>query len=73
MESPLPLYVQLAPGDQLPSHHALCRQDDMSYMTVRRTITELSNEGVIYNVSGKRRVASGSEREEWCETDCRRC
>lgn len=44
---------QLLPGDQLPSHHVLCSQYDMSYMTVRRAITELSSEGVIYTLHGK--------------------
>ena len=52
-----PLYIQLKetirdeiaggrlkPGDQLPSHRELCETYQMSHMTVRRAITELSNE-----------------------------
>jgi GntR family transcriptional regulator len=62
----LPLYVQLkeelinaiaqgefATGDQLPSQRALCDQYGMSHMTVRRAISELINEGVIYAIPGK--------------------
>ena len=61
-----PLYVQLKetildeiasgrlkPGDQLPSHRELCETYQMSHMTVRRAITELTNEGVISAVPGK--------------------
>lgn len=62
----LPLYVQLkeelinaiaqgefAAGDQLPSQRALCDQYGMSHMTVRRAISELINDGVIYAIPGK--------------------
>ncbi len=64
--SPLPLYAQLKetiidaiargeliPGDQLPSHRQLCKQYDMSHMTVRRAISELTLEGVIQSIPGK--------------------
>jgi GntR family transcriptional regulator len=64
--SPLPLYAQLkeaiidaiahgelAPGDQLPSHRQLCKQYDMSHMTVRRAISELTIEGVVQSIPGK--------------------
>ena len=44
---------QLKPGDQLPSHRELCETYQMSHMTVRRAITELTNEGVINAVPGK--------------------
>lgn len=41
------------PGDVLPSHRELCRQHQMSHMTVRRAITELVHEGVLYAIPGK--------------------
>jgi GntR family transcriptional regulator len=62
----LPLYAQLkealieqigrgdlVPGAQLPSHSELCERYGMSYMTIRRAITELINEGVLYAIHGK--------------------
>jgi GntR family transcriptional regulator len=62
----LPLYVQLkeeiinaiaqgvfGAGDQLPSQRSLCGQYGMSHMTVRRAISELINDGVIYAIPGK--------------------
>ncbi|MFL5801235.1 MAG: GntR family transcriptional regulator [Roseiflexaceae bacterium] len=62
----LPLYAQLkeiiiaaivrgdlAPGDQIPSQRILCERYSMSHMTVRRAISELINEGVIYAIPGK--------------------
>ena len=62
----LPLYAQLKgtlidaiacgdlkPGDQLPSQRALGETYGMSHMTVRRAISELINEGVIYAIPGK--------------------
>lgn len=62
----LPLYAQLkeqiiaaiargdlAPGDQIPSQRVLCEGYTMSHMTVRRAISELLHEGVIYAIPGK--------------------
>jgi GntR family transcriptional regulator, N-acetylglucosamine utilization regulator len=62
----LPLYAQLkeqiiaaiargdlAPGDQIPSQRVLCEDYRMSHMTVRRAISELLHEGVIYAIPGK--------------------
>jgi GntR family transcriptional regulator len=62
----LPLYAQLkeeliaaiargdlAPGDQIPSQRGLCAKYRMSHMTVRRAISELLHEGVIYAIPGK--------------------
>jgi GntR family transcriptional regulator len=43
----------LAPGDRLPSQRQLCERYRMSHMTVRRAISELLNEGVIYAIHGK--------------------
>ncbi len=66
MNLALPLYAQLketlitaiacgdlSPGDQIPSQRELCAQHEMSHMTVRRAISELINEGVIYSIPGK--------------------
>ncbi len=66
MISHLPLYAQLkeiiigrieqgklVPGDKLPSQRELCKQYDMSHMTVRRAINELIHEGVIFAIPGK--------------------
>jgi len=66
MNPQLPLYAQLkeaitsaisrgefAPGDQIPSQRELCEKYGMSHMTVRRAISELVNEGVIYAIAGK--------------------
>jgi GntR family transcriptional regulator len=66
MNARLPLYAQLkesliaaigrgdlAPGDQIPSQRILCERYGMSHMTVRRAISELFNEGVIYGIPGK--------------------
>ena len=62
----LPLYAQLkeqiiaaiargdlAPGDQISSQRALCEAYRISHMTVRRAISELLHEGVIYAIPGK--------------------
>ena len=43
----------LARGDKLPSQRELCERYRMSHMTVRRAISELLNEGVIYAIHGK--------------------
>ncbi len=61
-----PSYAQLArilrtqiarghmrPGDRLPSESQLCRQYDISPMTVRRAINILSDEGVVVTSQGK--------------------
>jgi len=66
MNARLPLYAQLkesliasigrgelTPGDQIPSQRILCERYSMSHMTVRRAISELLNEGVIYGIPGK--------------------
>ena len=44
---------RLKPGDRLPSHRELGETHQMSHMTVRRAISELTNEGVISAVPGK--------------------
>ena len=62
----LPLYAQLKeeiiaaiarrelrPGDQIPSQRVLCERHGMSHMTVRRAISELLSEGVLYAIPGK--------------------
>ncbi|HJZ47512.1 MAG TPA: GntR family transcriptional regulator [Roseiflexaceae bacterium] len=62
----LPLYAQLkeeiiaaiargelAAGDQIPSQRVLCERHGMSHMTVRRAISELLSEGVLYAIPGK--------------------
>jgi GntR family transcriptional regulator len=62
----LPLYAQLkeqiiaaiargdlAQGDQIPSQRVLSEMYRMSHMTVRRAISELLHEGVIYAIPGK--------------------
>jgi GntR family transcriptional regulator len=62
----LPLYAQLkeeliaaiargdlAPGDRILSQRVLCERYGMSHMTVRRAISELLNEGVLYAIPGK--------------------
>jgi len=66
LNAKLPLYAQLkeqiiaviargglAPGDQIPSQRVLCERYGMSHMTVRRAISELLHEGVIYAIPGK--------------------
>jgi GntR family transcriptional regulator, N-acetylglucosamine utilization regulator len=66
MNARLPLYTQLkesliasigrgdlTPGDQIPSQRALCERYGMSHMTVRRALSELLNEGIIYGIPGK--------------------
>lgn len=44
---------ELKPGDQLPSHHTLCEQFNVSYMTMRRAISELTQEGMLIAIQGK--------------------
>jgi DNA-binding GntR family transcriptional regulator len=61
-----PAYAQLAnilrrqvaagvfrPGDQLPSEAMLCRSYQVSPMTVRRTIHQLAEEGVVSTIQGR--------------------
>jgi GntR family transcriptional regulator len=43
----------LNPGDKLPTHHELCDRYSMSYMTIRRAISELTTEGLLIAVQGK--------------------
>ena len=76
----LPLYAQLketiidqiergelSPGDRIPSQRELCRQYDMSHMTVRRTISELIHEGVIFAIPGKGLYVA--ERPQFVDSD----
>jgi GntR family transcriptional regulator len=44
---------ELAPDRQLPSQRELCQSHGMSHMTVRRAISDLINEGVLYAIPGK--------------------
>lgn len=44
---------ELPAGARLPSHHTLTREHGVSYMTVRRAISELVHEGALYAVQGK--------------------
>ncbi len=61
-----PAYAQLAniirqqiadgayrPGDQLPSEAQLCREYDISPMTVRRSINLLSDQGIVNTAQGR--------------------
>jgi GntR family transcriptional regulator len=41
------------PGDLVPSHRSLSARYHMSHMTVRRAITDLAHEGIVYAVQGK--------------------
>lgn len=72
----LPLYAQLketliaairagdlAAGDKLPSQRELCERYRMSHMTVRRAISELLNEGVIYAIHGKGLYVAGRKQD----------
>jgi GntR family transcriptional regulator len=62
----IPLYKQLKkslydqietglfkPGQMIPSERNLCRQYNMSRITVRRCIEEMTNEGLLYRKHGK--------------------
>lgn len=53
---------RLQPGNRLPSQRELCRNFEMSHMTVRRAISELIHEGVIYTVPGKGLYVAQSRR-----------
>ncbi|MCB0044250.1 MAG: GntR family transcriptional regulator [Caldilineaceae bacterium] len=63
---PLPIYYQLKelirekivarewqPGDLIPSERELSEQYDISRMTARQALTELTNEGLLHRVQGK--------------------
>jgi len=63
---PLPMYYQLKelirekiiagewqPGDLIPSERELSEQHDISRMTARQALTELTNEGLLRRVQGK--------------------
>ncbi|MDD3926315.1 MAG: GntR family transcriptional regulator [bacterium] len=51
-------------GDALlPSEHQLCRQFNLSRMTVRRGLSELEKEGYIYSVAGKGRFVRDDRME----------
>jgi GntR family transcriptional regulator len=54
---------ELAPGDQLPPQRTLCDRYGMSHMTVRRAISELINEGVIYGIPGKGLYVAAEKQE----------
>jgi GntR family transcriptional regulator len=72
----IPLYAQfknsiideiaqgrLKAGDRLPSHRELCEQYQISHMTVRRAINELSYDGVIVTVPGKGMYVAASKQD----------
>ena len=44
---------EFRPGDQLPSEAQLCRQYEISPMTVRRSINILADQGVINTAQGR--------------------
>ncbi len=65
-DSPTPLYVQaadyiaariaagdLAPGNRLPAERELADQWGIAYQTVRRTMRELRERGLVTSVVGK--------------------
>ena len=65
-DSPVPLYVQaadylaariasgdLAPGSRLPAERDLADQWGIAYQTVRRTMRELRERGLVTSVVGK--------------------
>ncbi len=65
-ESAVPLHAQLAellrtqirhnqlqPGDQLPSERELCEQFSISRITVRKALSTLTQEGLVYSTVGK--------------------
>jgi GntR family transcriptional regulator len=71
--SPVPLYVQLAdyvvscvtsgawqPGRRLPSERDLAEEWEVGYMTVRRTMRELRERGVVISVQGKGTYITGN-------------
>jgi len=71
-----PLYVQVKekiidaissgryePGDQLPSQRDLAEEFNLSHMTVRRIITDLINDDVIYSIPGKGIFVSEGKQE----------
>lgn len=66
VNNPQPLYQQLkamlkkeiaegklTPHDRLPSERELCTKYDLSRTTVRQTIAEAVNEGLLYRIHGK--------------------
>jgi len=63
---PVPLYLQLkriwahqiargqlSPGDQLPPEHEICRQYEVSSITVKQAMKELVNEGLLSRERGR--------------------
>ena len=43
----------LKPGDLVPSHRSLSARYQLSHLTVRRVMTDLAHEGIVYAVPGK--------------------
>ena len=76
-ESPLPLYVQLKEiikqqiaegilkeGALLPSERDLCKIYNISHITVRQALVELTKEGVLFRVPGRGTFVKGKEEQE---------
>jgi DNA-binding LacI/PurR family transcriptional regulator len=73
--NPVPLYRQvaesireeilsgkLAKGDQLESHHELVRRHGVSLITIKRALSELAREGLLYSRAGKGTYVSGTPK-----------
>ncbi len=76
-ESPLPLYVQLKEvikqqiaegilkeGDPLPSERELCKIYNISHITVRQALVELTKEGILFRVPGRGTFVKGKEQQK---------
>ena len=76
-ESPLPLYVQLKEiikqqiaegilkeGDSLPSERELCKIYNISHITVRQALVELTKEGFLFRVPGRGTFVKGKEEQK---------
>lgn len=73
LTKPTPLYLQivghiksqiedgtLRPGDSVGSHHGLAQEHKVSLITIRKALSVLVNEGILYSRVGKGTYVSGS-------------
>jgi GntR family transcriptional regulator len=54
--------TQVQPGDLVPSEAELCQQYSVSRTTVRKALSDLAQEGLVYTIQGKGTFTAGAKK-----------